>query len=198
MKYCVYLIIYSGNKLPPFYIGSSSIKKIEEGYMGSVTSKKYKHIYKKELKNNPSLFKLKIISKQKTRREALHRELFFHKHLDVVKSELYINQSSAIANGFFGMDNSGQLNGFYGKKHTEETLNKLKKPKSCSENYKKPKSNSHKQNISKARKGVPWSKNKRKHSTATCVHCGLTTIKSNITRWHNDNCKHGPNKKNPR
>lgn len=23
-----------------------------------------------------------------------------------------------------------------------------------------------------------------------CIHCGLNTTKGNITRWHNDNCKH--------
>ena len=30
--YCVYLTIYTGNKLPPFYIGSTSLKKINKGY----------------------------------------------------------------------------------------------------------------------------------------------------------------------
>ena len=31
--YCVYLTIYRGNKLPPFYIGYSSINKIKAGYI---------------------------------------------------------------------------------------------------------------------------------------------------------------------
>jgi hypothetical protein len=36
--YCVYLTIYKGNNLPPFYIGSTSIDKIDGGYHGSVMS----------------------------------------------------------------------------------------------------------------------------------------------------------------
>lgn len=28
----------------------------------------------------------------------------------------------------------------------------------------------------------------------TCVHCGFTGMKTNIKMWHNENCKHNPNK----
>lgn len=28
-KFCVYCTVYSGNKLPPFYIGSSSVSRIK-------------------------------------------------------------------------------------------------------------------------------------------------------------------------
>ena len=190
MQYCVYLVTYKGNKLPPFYIGSTSTKKIENGYMGSVSSKKYSYAYRKELKNNPNLFKIQVVLLCKTRKEALQKEYLFHKSLSVVTSPLYINQSMAIENGFFGMDNSGANNGFFGKSHTTETLKKMCKPKSTTEKYKKPKSKSHSNNISKAQKGVPWTENDWKSKTATCEHCGLTTIKSNITRWHSDKCKH--------
>ena len=47
--YCTYLTIYSGNKLPTFYIGSTSVEKIEQGYRGSVSSKRYQSIWEKEL-----------------------------------------------------------------------------------------------------------------------------------------------------
>jgi hypothetical protein len=30
--YCTYITFYSGNKLPPFYIGLGSISKIKNGY----------------------------------------------------------------------------------------------------------------------------------------------------------------------
>lgn len=43
--YCTYVTFYSGNKLPPFYIGSTSVDKIEKGYRGSVKSKRWKQIY---------------------------------------------------------------------------------------------------------------------------------------------------------
>lgn len=31
--------------------------------------------------------------------------------------------------------------------------------------------------------------NAKKHPRLTCVHCGVTSNKGNITRWHNDHCK---------
>jgi hypothetical protein len=43
--FCTYLTIYSGNKLPMFYIGSSTVKKVVSGYHGSVSSKIYKGWY---------------------------------------------------------------------------------------------------------------------------------------------------------
>ncbi len=100
--YCTYLTVYTGNKLPPFYIGSTSLDKIEKNYCGTVKSKKYKSIWIEELKNNRHLFKTKILSKHNCRKEALEKELFFHKALSVVKSPLYINMALAEPNGFFG------------------------------------------------------------------------------------------------
>lgn len=66
---------------------------------------------------------------------------------------------------------TGEKNHFYGKKHTEETLKKLKKPKSedAKENYKKS-----------------WSE--RKERVFTCPHCQKTGGE-NIKRWHFNNCK---------
>lgn len=132
--YCVYVTCYGGNLLPPFYIGSSSIKKIEDGYRGSVSSKLYHDIWKQEIQDNPHLFKTFIISRHTTRKEAIEKELFFHQKLSVVKCPLYINLSIARKDGFFGRDVSGKNNpmfgkdrsanhprGMLGKKHTEET-----------------------------------------------------------------------------
>lgn len=132
--YCTYLTVYRGNKLPPFYIGSSKIDLIESGYRGSVSSKKYKNIWEDELINNPHLFKTYIITSHDSRKSALEKELFFHEKLNVVKSEMYINLSKARKNGFFGMDVSGKNNpmfgsdrsknhpkGMLGKKHSEKT-----------------------------------------------------------------------------
>lgn len=124
--YCTYLTIYRGNKLPPFYIGSSTVLKIESRiYHGSVKSKKYKSIWENELKENPNLFMSYIITRHKTREEATERELRFHRALKVVKSPMYINMSLATKNGFFGRDVSGTNNPFYGKKHTKESIDKF-------------------------------------------------------------------------
>lgn len=53
--YCTYLTTYFGNKLPMFYIGSTSVSKIKNGYRGSVSSKQYKTVWMKELKENQKI-----------------------------------------------------------------------------------------------------------------------------------------------
>lgn len=120
--YCVYLTIYLGNKMPPFYIGSSSIEKLTNGYHGSVSSKKWKDIWDQELKSNPHLFKTKIVCSHNTRQEAFCKEYKLQKALNIMKkSEMYINMSVAAKNGYFGMDMNGANNHFYGKIHKIET-----------------------------------------------------------------------------
>ena len=119
--YAVYLTIYYGDKLPPFYIGSSSIKKIENGYCGSVRSKKYKTLFNDEIKNNKWLFEVIIISTHNTRSEAIDFELELQKSFDVVKSNDFFNEAFASINGMFGRDVSGSNNPMFGKNHTEKT-----------------------------------------------------------------------------
>lgn len=152
--YCVYLTIYSGKLLPPFYIGSSSVKKVRNGYHGTVNSRRYRTVYRNELKRNPHLFKTNIISLQPTRNAALQRELEIQKKLKVVKSPLYFNES--YAKGCFGADTSGKNNGFYGRQHSEETLTKMRKPKSYTRNMVYQKSDSHKANMSKVFSERRW------------------------------------------
>ena len=152
--YCVYLTTYSGKLLPPFYIGSSSVKKVRKGYHGTVNSRRYKTVYRNELKSNPHLFKTKIISLQPTRNAALQRELEIQKSLKVVNSPLYFNES--YAKGCFGADTSGKNNGFYGRKHSEETLTKMRKPKSYTRNMVYRKSDSHRANMIKAFSERRW------------------------------------------
>ena len=60
--YCVYFTIYLGNMLPPFYIGSSSVDKVNQGYHRSVLSARWKNTWQKEIKPNLHLFKSMIIS----------------------------------------------------------------------------------------------------------------------------------------
>lgn len=93
--YCTYLTIYSGNKLPPLYIGSTSVDKINNGYRGSVTSKKYKEIWLLELSNNPHLFETQILTTHETREEAFDEEVRYQIEHDVVRSPDYINMAVA-------------------------------------------------------------------------------------------------------
>jgi hypothetical protein len=105
--FCVYLTIYLGKLLPPFYIGSTSTDKIANGYHGTVTSKRYSQIWKTELRNNPGLFRTSILSFHETRKMALAKELHLQKINDVVKNESFINLSFASVNGFFGCSQKG-------------------------------------------------------------------------------------------
>lgn len=94
--YCTYLTIYSGSKLPPLYIGSTSIEKINNGYRGTVSSKKYRSIWKSELAENPQSFETIILTYHSTREEAFEEEVRLQESFDVVNSPLYMNM--AIAN----------------------------------------------------------------------------------------------------
>ena len=97
--YCTYLTVYTGNQLPPFYIGSTSVDNISKGYRGSVLSKKYKSIWKQESYNHPDLFKTIILTRHETRQEALDKEVLFQEAFSVASNPMYINM--AHANGKF-------------------------------------------------------------------------------------------------
>jgi len=123
--YCTYLTIYKGNKLPPFYIGSTSALKISEGYRGSVQSKKYKQIWLSELKDNPHLFETQILTTHTTREEALNREesmnhgkgMLGRKHSEKTKTQMSKN---SYHRGRFGSNSP-----IYGRKHSDESKRKM-------------------------------------------------------------------------
>jgi hypothetical protein len=114
--YCTYLTIYSGNKLPRRYIGSSKVERISQGYNGSIKSKKYKLTYLEEQAENKHLFKTRILGLYETQQEAIAAEKDLHIKHNVVKSDLYMNMAIACVEGYFGRDISGEAHHFYGKK----------------------------------------------------------------------------------
>lgn len=92
--YCTYLTIYSGAKLPPFYIGYSYVEKIvNRNYHGTVTSRKYKSIWDTELHNNPHLFKTHIIKQFDSKQDAKIHEELLQRSFNVHKNVMYINQT---------------------------------------------------------------------------------------------------------
>lgn len=124
--YRVYVTLYLGNKLPPFYIGSTAQKRLEAGYRGSVRSKRYARIWNDELRKNPHLFKTQWLSKRfRSRANALAAERRLQLQLNVVKSEMYVNQSVAAKNGCFGRDVSGELHPLFGKGHSAAAKQKI-------------------------------------------------------------------------
>ena len=118
--YCTYITFYRGNKLPPFYIGSTSVDKVNNGYHGSVGSKEYKTIYDYEIKNNPDLFRTKILSKHDTREQAFEKEHHFQKQLNVVTSSMYMNKAYACINGYFSIDITGEKNPNFNNRWSDE------------------------------------------------------------------------------
>jgi hypothetical protein len=126
-KYVVYITMYTGNLLPKWYIGSSTINNIENGYNGSVKSKKWKSTYDKEQRENKHLFKTKVVAKYDNHEAALTEELRLQKMHNAVTNDNYYNESYASKNGFFGMDVSGENNPFYGRTHSSESRLKIKK-----------------------------------------------------------------------
>ena len=87
------------------------------------------------------------------------------------KSEKWKKQMSERVSGKGNPNwgNFGEKNPFYGKKHTEETLTKMRGPKTDTSNMTFRKNNSTK---------------------ITCPHCGKEGQLTNMKRWHFDNCKH--------
>lgn len=131
--YCTYLTVYSGNKLPPFYIGYSSVDKVKNGYHGSVQSKKYGSDWKKELNNNPHLFKTIIVSQHDTREEASSKEEMLQRKLNVVKNPLYMNRNIS-GNTFINEGHSIEARkkislAGYNRKVSDETREKMSRTK---------------------------------------------------------------------
>lgn len=210
--YCTYLTTYRGSKLPMFYIGSTSITKIDKGYRGSVSSKKYKQIWIRELKLHPELFKTSILTRHLTRTLALHVELKFHIALNVVKSNMYINESLAAIDGCFGRDATGANNGMYGKlgslhpafglTRSIETIEKMKashigmigRKHSDKSKMKMSESFSGAGNAfyGKTHSNEALSKMKASQSLipkTICPHCSKSGHRGAMARWHFDNCK---------
>jgi len=147
MKYCTYITIYSGNKLPMFYIGFTLTEKIAKGYHGTVTSKKYSKIWKEELTTHPELFKTKILTHHSFMRDAKAKETALQQYFNVATNPLYIN--AYVQGRHFCVDRTGI-------KHTPEACAKIKAARQGRSPVKKGTklSAEHKQKISAAQIGI--------------------------------------------
>lgn len=202
-NYCVYLTIYRGNKLPPFYIGSTSVANINNGYRGSVCSRDYRGIWKSEIKEHPELFKTVIIAYSNTRKEATLREREIHLRLKVNTSPLYINRNLASPDGACGVSLKGKDNPMYGKPRLDVVdRNKSRKGSRLSKE--------HREKISKGTSGANnpmYGKNhtdeaKKKMSEAVtgrtyhkveCEFCSKEIASNNLDN-HIAVCKSNPNR----
>lgn len=175
---CTYLTSYFGNKLPPFYIGSSTVENVNKGYRGSVASKEYKKIWKEELKNHPELFKIRVLTLHKNRKDASEQERIFQTKFNVVKNPLYINKAIVNPNHCFGNVITGKNNPYYGRRHTDEIKKKM--------------SESHADFFGS---NNPMFGKKRKDLSdwclvqVTCPHCNKTGNQGGMKTQHFNNCK---------
>ena len=115
IKYCTYITMYTGKLLPKWYIGSSTVEKVQNGYNGSVCSKRYKKIYDIEQIENKHLFKTRILNTYDTRPDAVAEELRLQKLHNVVRNKKYFNECFAQKNGCYARDKSGENNPMFGK-----------------------------------------------------------------------------------
>ena len=135
MQYCTYLTVYSGNKMPMFYIGRSNEVNIRNGYRGTVTSKLYKEVWLNELSEHPELFKTTILTLHSTVKEAAIKEEYFHKKFQVHINPLYINQATGAGtfnsdirgkkNPFYGSNRIGELNPMFGRKQSDSSRQRM-------------------------------------------------------------------------
>ena len=105
MTFCTYLTVYTGSDMPPFYVGSTSVRNIEDGYHGSVRGKAFRDLWESNLRDNPGRFKTVVLTTHDTREEALEKEEQIQRALDVVRSPFFINSSYARC-GFVNMGHS--------------------------------------------------------------------------------------------
>jgi len=103
----VYLTMYLGDLMPKWYIGSSKLSKIRNGYNGSVQSKKYKSTWNTERKANKKLFHTRVLSCHNSVAEALKEELRLQVKHNVVLNSNYINLALAQKDGYFGYSEQG-------------------------------------------------------------------------------------------
>lgn len=155
-EFCTYKTTYTGTLLPPYYIGSTTVAKVNAGYNGSVDSSIYKPIYIQEQKRNKSAFSTEILSFHDTREEAFDKELELHLQYNVVESDEYMNMALARSYPYFSN---------YGKAHSEDHKRKMSEAQIGKKRG--PMSDEHKRINSESKKGIPKSEEHRKNISAS-------------------------------
>jgi len=175
-------------------------------------------------KDNPQNYKYKIIKIFKTRKEALELEIKFHNKFDVGINESFYNRCKQTTTGFdttgrgdLGQARVGVKNGMYGRTHTPEAREKIKKARAKQVVWNKGKhlDDDYKKRISETVSEQRWVNNGKKHlkihkdeldrylkdgwkqgilknDLVTCKFCGKEMNVGNHNRWHGNNCKLNP------
>ena len=211
MNHYVYLI-EKKNSLPnqeKYYIGVRSCKsKIsDDAYMGSS-----KYLTEDIKINGKNQYNKIVLKRFNNRKEALLYEIELHDKFNVSTNNIFFNKAKQKSTGF--SCGPGELNPFYGKKHTEDykqrqsALLKTKDCRSKTPNFGLVHTKETKLKMSLKRKewmsinkhpmlGVKKTEKMKlnnslgalRQAKETCVHCGVSSVPGNIARWHNEKCK---------
>ena len=111
-------------------------------------------------KNHTNETKLIIGSKSKGRKHSIKFR------------EKMSERTTGERNPMYGSNRTGEENPMWGKTHSDESKLKMKERKIA--------------NPIIGENNPMWG---RKQPTAVCLHCGKVASKTNIIKWHNDNCK---------
>ena len=192
-----------------YYIGVRSCETLiwdDHDYIGSS-----KYLTEEVNKLGRESFNKIILKRFDNRLDANLYEIQMHEEFDVADNSLFFNKVKQKDRGL-GVG-PGELNPFYGKKHTEEykqRLSALLKTKDCrqkttNKGKKFPeagskisaakkewfKNNIHPRKLikpSEEQKKI-WGLNFKNHLRVGCMHCDKIGSVANMVRWHNDNCK---------
>ena len=211
MNHYVYLIEKKNSlsNREKYYIGVRSFdgKIGEDDYMGSS-----KYLTEDIETEGINQFNKIILKRFDNREDAMKYEIKMHEHFDVARNHFFFNKAKQKTIGF--SSGPGELNPFYGKKHTEEYKRKLSallKTKDCrsktpniglkhteetklimSLKRKEWMSKNKHPMIGKSRKNdINFLMGMKNQKRTSCQVCGIISTSGNITRWHNNNCKKG-------
>lgn len=155
---------------------SSKCKPIEDlgiKYFSSSSDKDFI----RDQHENPHNYKYKVIKILSTRKDAISLEVKLHEKFNVGVNESFYNKSKQTTTKFdtTGIPSKplyGEMNGMYGKKHTKETIEKIRKSKlNLSAETRKRMSDAQKKKVK-------------------CPHCDkICGSISSAHRYHFDNCK---------
>jgi hypothetical protein len=198
----MFYIIYKTTNLidSKVYVGSHQTNDINDSYLGSG----------KYLKRAISKY-----GKVNFTKEILHifnnKQDMFNKEREIVNEEFVkdTNTYNFKIGGSGG--NPGIVGAFSGKKHTPETIEKIRKSalaktiteetkqKMSANNWAKKNPLAQKEHVSRINKNIPKSQEHKdklrkqnlgiKHKIVACPHCGKEGGERAIKRWHFNNCK---------
>ncbi|UOK16780.1 hypothetical protein [Vibrio phage phiKT1024] len=169
----------------------------------------------------PDDYKYKIIKILKTRQEAIELEIKLHNKFDVGVNESFYNRAKQTSTrwdttGIPSKPLRGELNGMYGKKHSEDAILKIRearkrqgsnvwnKGKHLDDDYKRRISSTVSEQRWIHKDGVRlkihfseldgyiskgWKQGLIKDDLERCPHCGKIANRGNIRRWHLEKCK---------